>query len=327
MIRWLRWPVWNDAERRPRALVRVALQLAMLAAFSAFVQLAFAEAREAVRGSDDRTGHPEAVFALGALFMVSVGVTLQSVRLGVAHLDRRSLDALGFRVDGRWWVDLAYGVALGAVLMLGILGAEVALGLATYGEAPEIGGDVPRWAYVPATVFAFVSVAVIEEVVFRGYQLTNLAEGLTTRWTSPRVGAWLAVALSSLVFGLAHAMNPHADLASTGNIVAAGLMLAAGYVATGELAIPIGLHLGWNLFQNLFGMPVSGQTRFHFGRMLERDVAGPAWLTGGDFGPEAGMTGLVAMILGTGLILLYVRLRYGALRMRVAPDARGRPSS
>jgi hypothetical protein len=324
VLRWLAWPFYSADERRPRALVRIFVQLAVLAMVSPVFQYAVSETWEAARGTAAQpgSGRPEAYLGLGALDMVYAGVVLWSVWLAAKHLDRRPVDDLGLRASRAFWLDLAFGTVLGGLLMAAILGVEVALGWASYEPAPPIRGGGSRWAYVPVTLLTFVSVAVREELVFRGYQLTNLAEGLTGRWISPSAATLLAVAVSSLGFGLAHAANPHADLLSTGNIAIAGVMLAAGYVTTGELAIPIGLHLGWNLFQNLFGMPVSGQTRFHFGRLLERQVDGPAWLTGGSFGPEAGLTGLLAMAAGTLAILGWVRMRYGPLHVHPALTAR-----
>lgn len=311
VLRGLAWAVYDKKDRRLRALWRIVAQLAVLAVVWPLTEHAFSATDEATEGA------PETYFALAPLYLVSAGVVVWSVWFAARYLDRRPPERLGLGGGGRYWLDLSFGVALGGALMAGIFAAEVTFGLSTYAEAPEIRGDVPRWAFVPVTAFAFISIGVTEELVFRGYQLTNLAEGLTSRWMSPATAVLLAVALSSGVFGLAHAANPHAGLLSTGNIAIGGLMLAAGYVLTGELAIPIGLHIGWNFFQNLLGMPVSGQTRFHFGRLLAREVDGPEWITGGSFGPEAGLTGLVAMVLGTLFILVWVRVRRGPLRIQV----------
>jgi hypothetical protein len=90
-------------------------------------------------------------------------------------------------------------------------------------------------------------------------------------------------------------------------------MLGFGYVLTGELAIPIGLHITWNFFQGtVFGLPVSGLNPFG-ATFLSVEQDGPGLWTGGSFGPEGGMLGPAAMIVGTLLIALWVRLRSGKL--------------
>ena len=121
----------------------------------------------------------------------------------------------------------------------------------------------------------------------------------------------LACVLSSLFFGALHIGNPNATLSSTANITVAGLMLGLGYVLTGELAIPIGLHIAWNFVQaNIYGFPVSG-LRPVGATFLEIEQGGPEAWTGGPFGPEAGLIGVSAMILGFLLITLWVHLRSG----------------
>jgi hypothetical protein len=91
------------------------------------------------------------------------------------------------------------------------------------------------------------------------------------------------------------------------------MMLGTGYVLTGQLAIPIGLHVTWNLFQgNVFGFPVSGLDLTGATFIATRQ-AGPTLLTGGPFGPEAGLIAPAAMAVGVGLIALRVRHRTGKL--------------
>jgi hypothetical protein len=86
---------------------------------------------------------------------------------------------------------------------------------------------------------------------------------------------------------------------------------------TGELALPIGLHISWNFFQgNVFGFPVSGNAMPT--RVFAVEQGGDALLTGGAFGPEAGVIGLVAMLVGAGLIAAWVRITRGELHLQVA---------
>ena len=64
----------------------------------------------------------------------------------------------------------------------------------------------------------------------------------------------------------------------------------------------MGLHTGWNFFEGtVFGFPVSGLGDFP--RIIDQAVNGPARITGGLFGPEAGLVLLPALLLGarTGL--------------------------
>lgn len=140
-------------------------------------------------------------------------------------------------------------------------------------------------------LLVFILVGWNEELLTRGYWLQNLEQGINRP---------VAVLLTSLVFAALHAANPNASWTSTLGLFAAGLFLAYGYTATNHLWLPIGLHIGWNFFEGVvFGFPVSGLNIF---RLIETKVNGPAWLTGAEFGPEAGLILLPALILGAFLI-------------------------
>ncbi len=106
------------------------------------------------------------------------------------------------------------------------------------------------------------------------------------------------------------------------------LLLGLGYILTGELAMPIGIHFTWNFFQGyVFGFPVSGSSTGS--SVIAIQQGGPALWTGGAFGPEAGLVGILATALGCILILLWVRWRYGKLQLqsRLAVYIPPQPSS
>lgn len=308
-MRRLLTPFYNREERRLRAFWRIAL----VAILSVLFVLPGGIAHYFLR--------PVLGPALGpvafALFEVwQAGAILGAVALGSRFFDRRPLAALGLRLRRRSYVnDLAFGFALGGALITAILGVELAFGLSSVRLAEPTWEGWPRAALTPLALVIFAGVSFNEELLFRGALLTNAAEGFEARWWS-RPTAWvLATVVSSLIFGLAHAGNPEATPISTSNIALAGLFLASGYLVTGELALPFGLHLSWNWYQAVFGMPVSGND-FAWCASLVREVHGPAWLTGGAFGPEAGVTGLVAIAVGTLAVFGWARWTRGPLRVR-----------
>jgi hypothetical protein len=72
-------------------------------------------------------------------------------------------------------------------------------------------------------------------------------------------------------------------------------LLGLGYVLTGELVLPIGVHVAWNFFEgNLYGFPISGSMT----SILAINQHGPDTVTGGAFGPEGGLLGVGAILLG-----------------------------
>jgi membrane protease YdiL (CAAX protease family) len=319
----LRALAWNDAERRPRAPLRVALLtvVTVLVVFGTTLgaTVGLGGLRSSV-GAAFGAAAAAAVVAVVGVVVVGGGVTL-SVLIAARYVDRRRLADLGLRIDRGWWLDCGFGLALGAALMTLIFLVELAAGwLRVTGTVRPRAGFPVRFL---GLVVAFVAVGVYEELLARGYLLTNAAEGLAG-WLGERGAVGGAVLLSALVFGLGHANNPSATLASTVAIVLAGGMLAAGYVLTGELAIPIGLHVTWNLFQGgVYGFPVSG---LGVGAsVVVVETSGPPLLTGGSFGPEAGLLGVGAMGLGTVAIAVWARWRTGALALSPAvttPDLR-----
>lgn len=304
----LRSLVWNATERRPRAPVRFLLATVLLVVL--FVGLALLVA---TLPSEVESFVPSLGLALVAAALP--GVVAVAAALAV---DRRTLTDLGLGVDRDWMIDFAFGLGLGAVLMTGVfLVALVAgwvrvVGLFAAGSSP--GGFAGGFAALTAL---FLVVGVSEELVARGYVLTNVAEGLAGYLTREQAVA-VAVLASSLLFGVAHLRNPGATPLSTLGITAAGVFLAVGFVLTGDLAIPAGVHVSWNLFQGgVYGFAVSG---LGVGTaVVDTDETGPDLVTGGAFGPEAGLLGLAAVVVGVAATVAYVRWRYDGAAPATGP--------
>uniref|UniRef100_UPI00373FCB80 CPBP family intramembrane glutamic endopeptidase n=1 Tax=Haladaptatus litoreus TaxID=553468 RepID=UPI00373FCB80 len=227
-------------------------------------------------------------------------------------IDRRRFADFGLHLSRSWWIDFGFGLALGAALMTAIFLIELALGwIRITGTFRTVSGLSFVLVFC-TSVLLFLFVGISEELLVRGYFLTNLAEGF--RWLSGDAAVAIATLCSSVLFGIGHVFNPNATLTSTFVIVLAGIMLASGYLLTGELGIPIGLHVSWNLFQtSVYGFSVSG-LRLPV-TIIATEQVGPRVFTGGPFGPEAGFLGVSAIVVGTVTIAWWVRSREARLSL------------
>jgi uncharacterized protein len=232
-----------------------------------------------------------------ASFLVFLLATILVTWMFCRYVDRRPFVSLGLQRDRGWVRELVLGFGLGALLQTFIFALQLVSG--AYQLASASSGSTFSGPLLIATMFiAFILVALNEELLARGYLLQTLAQ---------TVGRPLAVVLSSGLFALGHLFNPNANAIALGALFFAGLLLAAGYLVSGRLWLPIGLHLSWNFFLGpVLGFPVSGLPT---GGLLSPTPVGPQPLTGGEFGPEASLIALAAE--GLGIALLW------ALRRRV----------
>jgi membrane protease YdiL (CAAX protease family) len=305
---------WNAAQRRPRAGWRLLVQLSLfLALVFAFAGILNAVGRTTVRG---------AVLAGGFYLAAGLGLAWLLARF----IDRRPLGDYGFRLGSGWWLDFGFGLVLGALLLSGIFLVEYLAGWVTVRASPEAGSPLVLAAVLLASLLAYLAVGLNEEFTFRGYQLRNLAEGLAGPRVGPRLAVVLALCVSATAFGLTHLNNRNASAVSTANIVLGGLAFGLPYVLTGELAIPLGLHIAWNFCEGtVYGFPVSGHAPVR--PMLVLEQGGPELWTGGQFGPEGGLLAVVGIVLACAVGLLWIAWRQGrlALDVRLATYEPGRP--
>lgn len=307
---------WNREQARLRAGVRILLQLT--AYYAIWKGLFF------IIGSIP--GVPMEITSTVPLwyFLVPACVRLFRVLISVwlagHYLDQRQFADFGLRFNKNWWIDFGFGVVLGVFLMGTVFIVELAAGWITISENFH-NRDPEQFFVLPFFVFLifFLCVGFSEELFYRGYHLTNLAEGLSFKFLGPKGAILSALLISSLLFGTFHLGSPNASAVSTLNIILWGILFGGAYVLTGRLAISIGVHISWNFFQgNVFGFPVSGATfPADTGTFISIDQAGPALWTGGAFGPEGGLLGFFAIILGILLIMGWIRLRQGNVKLHV----------
>ena len=300
---------WNRYERRLRAGVRVVFVLLLFfLIYKGYLLILNSIGIELFYSNETSLW----------IFMIAGTVRLLPAMivlwLGGRFIDRRSLSSFGLHFNKNWWVDFCFGIGLGAFLMLSVFVVEMGFGWISISNT-VYSIDSQSTFIVPLMVFLFyfAGQGTFEELLSRGYLIKNLAEGLNLKAVGPKWAVLIAWCLISITFGLAHLGNPNANVIGALNLILMGVTFGIGLVLTGELAIPIGLHVSWNFFQaNVFGFPVSGVTYpAEIVTLIQSNQGGPDMWTGGNFGPEAGLLSLFANILGLLLILVWVYIRRG----------------
>lgn len=183
------------------------------------------------------------------------------------------------------------GLVFGAVLMGAIVAVVWALGGVSLSLAPR------PWEGVLWALGTAVLLAAAEEVLFRGLLLRDVET-----WT----GTWIALAVSSGLFGVAHLVSPGATLADALLVaVEGGVLLGLVCILTDGIWAPIGFHLSWNLVQGgVFGVAVSGN---QWAGVLVAHPTGPARLSGGAFGIEGSLVTLAACLAASAVMLVMAR--------------------
>lgn len=246
----------------------------------------------------------QSVFVFGIYFLM------------IRFVDHRPWTFSGLNLSRQWWRECLAGTVI-AILVMGLifLAEWLSGGLEITGYGWERNGST-FWL-IPLLIYLIqmMSVGFYEEVMSRGYLIPNITEGFTFGSITPQKGALIAILISSSIFGVLHAGNPNANLTAVLNIILAGVMLAVPFVITGRLALSIGIHFGWNFFQGgIFGFRVSGMEFRN--SLIQIHQGGPDWWTGGSFGPEAGVIGILGILLIMGLSLLY--LKYSGVELTYA---------
>ncbi len=205
--------------------------------------------------------------------------------LAAKFLDKRPPASIGFSFHSRFLIEYLQGVGIGIALVSLLFFLELSAGHLEV-SFRHLSGALLKDILVIALLTTFFQSA-FEELFFRGYLFQTLIEG---------TNAFFAVLILSVLFGIGHLVTPNSSWIVAVNLSVFGAMHAIAYLKTRSLFMASGLHFSWNFFmRNVYSLPVSGtETSRSF---LDVRASGPQWVTGGDYGPEAGIPALLLMII------------------------------
>lgn len=141
---------------------------------------------------------------------------------------------------------------------------------------------------IPFTV-AF-TVAIFEETLIRG---------IVFRIAEEKLGSYISLVLSAIIFGALHLMNQESSFISAACIaVEGGLLLGAAYIYSRNLWLPIAIHFAWNFMQSgILGAITSGNEKTN--SLLTTQITGAKIITGGEFGPEGTIQATIFCLIAT----------------------------
>ncbi len=203
----------------------------------------------------------------------------------VAYGEARPLARYGL-LRSRNLPHWAIGFATGAAMVFAMFGLQILLGWANW-LGPDI--SLPRIAIDGLLVG--VGIGFAEELLFRGWMLDELEQDY--RWDQSLWG-------NALVFALLHFLKPLAEVLRTWpqffGLVLLGVIMGLAKRATqGRLGLTMGLHGGL----------VGGYYWLNVGELVGFTQQVPAWVTGVDRNPLAGLVGLV-FLAGMALVLWWL---------------------
>lgn len=192
--------------------------------------------------------------------------------------------------------NLSIGIVLGAILQsLTILVIYLKGGYSVISINPIL--------YIIPPLTMGITSAIIEETLFRG---------IIFRIPEEKLGSYISLMISALIFGALHISNPNSSLISgIGLAIQAGLLLGAAYIYSRNLWFPIAIHFAWNFTQSaIFGANVSGNAISK--TLAISKIEGADWFTGGQFGPEGSIQATVFCLIAT-IILLVLSHKEGKI--------------
>lgn len=218
----------------------------------------------------------------------------------VKVIERRNLSSIGLNKNN-WLKKYLLGFFIGLVMMSIIVLILLSFGYITIEKNPIQPVGVSAISSVLVILFGWIIQGATEEIVTRGWLLNVL---------SNKYSIGVGLLISSTLFGLMHLSNPNVNYIAVINIILVGLFYGLYVIKTNDLWAVCGMHTAWNFAQgNLFGFEVSG-IDVSVGSLIDLNLVGSDFITGGIFGPEAGIVATFILLVSIGILLFIDKKGY-----------------
>ena len=218
----------------------------------------------------------------------------------VKVIEKRSLSSIGFNKNN-WLKKYSLGFLIGLVMMSIIVLILLSFGYITVEKNPIQLVGISAISSILVILFGWIIQGATEEIVTRGWLLNVL---------SSKYNIGFGLLISSTLFGLMHLTNPNVNYIAVINIILVGLFYGLYVIKTNDLWSVCGMHSAWNFAQgNIFGFEVSGLD-VSVGSLIDLNLVGNNVITGGAFGPEAGIISTFILLVSIGILLFINVMNY-----------------
>jgi membrane protease YdiL (CAAX protease family) len=265
----------STTTRWKSALGRMVLAILLVGGLVAVAQLAV----KALKSVLSLGGAAPAIYYL-AYLIVSVLVAYFVYRAYVHLVEKRNVTELSRTGATK---ELATGVLVGFGLVSVSIGLLWLLG--DY-RVTGLGG----WTAIFILLASNGAGAFVEEIMLRG---------VVFRISEEKLGTWIAIIISAVLFALLHLASANATITSVIVVgLEGGVLLSAAYVLTRRLWLAIGIHFAWDFSQDfIFGVS-RGTEGFVRGQ-----ITGPALLSGGSAGFDGSVLALTLCLVVSAYLL------------------------
>lgn len=222
------------------------------------------------------------------------------VFIRVKFIEKRQFSSIGFNKNN-WSKKYSLGFIIGILMMCAVVLILFIFGFVSLENNPTQPIGISALSGVLIILIGWIIQGATEEIVTRGWLMNILGA---------RYNIGIGLFISSTLFGLLHLTNPNVSFIAVINIVLVGIFYGLYVIKTNDLWTVCGMHSAWNFAQgNLFGFEVSG-INVEVSSLIDLNLVGNRFISGGIFGPEAGLSATVVLLLSIGILTYLDKKEY-----------------